>query len=139
MLPASMMTVESARGSRSTRGGGDALLLLDPRDVAVGQAGLDQGERVGGYGAAVHAADQVAVLEDRQVAAYGLGGDVVLLGELDHGDAPALAHELGHRLLALRCIHGLLRDDVGTRAMWVSICVYVVLRPNVLTVKQARS
>ena len=46
------------------------------------------GQGVGGYGAAVHPADQVAVLEHRQVAADGLGGDVVLLRELDHGDPP---------------------------------------------------
>ena len=55
--------------------------------VALGEAGLDHGQALGGHGAAVHPADQAHALERGEVAAHGLGGDVVLVGELGHRHA----------------------------------------------------
>ena len=53
------------------------------------------------------------------------------VGEHVHRHPAALGDELGHRLLALLGVHG----HRATSCRHVDICVCVVLRPNVLTVK----
>jgi G3E family GTPase len=60
---------------------GDPVLLGGVGRVALQQAGLDDRQRVGGNGAAVHPPDQTHPLERGEVAADRLRGDVVLLRE----------------------------------------------------------
>ncbi len=74
---------------------GDPLLLRSVRLVALDQARLDDGEAVGRYGAAVHAAYQAHPLEGRQVAPNRLGRDVVPFGEYVDRQASVLGDEPG--------------------------------------------
>ena len=71
-----------ARGGQQVeRRAGDPLLLLGVGLVALAEPGLDRRRGCRRHRAAVDAADQAHPLEGGEVAAHGLGGDVVLRGE----------------------------------------------------------
>ena len=85
------------------RGGGDGVLVVGAGGLPLADARLDEVQRARGNRAAVHPADDAGPVECGQVAADGLGGDVVGLSELGDRCAPLADHQSGDRLLgALR-------------------------------------
>jgi hypothetical protein len=53
----------------------------------------------------VHPAHHAHPVERGQVTADGLGGDLELLGQLDHRQSAATADQVSHRLLAFLGVH----------------------------------
>ena len=67
------------------------VLVFGAGVLALADAGLDEPQRRARNGAAVHPAHQPGAVQDREVAADGLGGDVVGLGQFgDRGATLAL-------------------------------------------------
>ena len=93
-----------SRGELLEGAGGDGPLLDGEPRRARRERGLEL-EALHGDGPPVDPAQGAAPLEDREVAADGLGGDAQLLGEradLDAAGAPGLVHD---PLLSLGGVH----------------------------------
>jgi len=73
--------------------------------VALSQAGLHQGERAGGHGAAVHPAQHAGALQQCEVPAHGLRRDAELLGDVGDGEPAALGDEGGDGVLPFLRVH----------------------------------
>ena len=88
------------------RGRGDGVLVFGAGVLAFTDAGLDEPQGPHGNGAAVHPPHQPGAVQDGQVAADRLGGDVVGLGQFGHRGATLADHQRGDRLLTLFGVHG---------------------------------
>ena len=83
------------------RGSGDPVLLVGRGDVALGDGGLQDRQRVRGDGPAVDPVDQALPLEYGQIAADGLGGDPERLGCLAHAEPAIPGDEISDGALTL--------------------------------------
>ena len=94
---------DAAAGGRQQveRGSGDPVLLVGGGDVALGDGGLRDRERVGGHGTTVDPMDQALSFEYGQVAADGLGGDAERLGCLAHAEPAISGDEISDGALTL--------------------------------------
>ncbi len=93
----------SGKNSRGRRG--DGVLVVGAGGVALADAGFDEVQRPGRDGAAVDAAQHAGPVEGGEVAAHGLGRDVVGLGQLGDRGAALAASPASDRLLALFGVH----------------------------------
>ena len=75
------------------RGRGDGVLVFGAGDLALADAGLDEVQCPHRDGAAVHPAHQPGAVQDGEVAADRLGGDVVGLGQLGDRGAALADHQ----------------------------------------------
>ena len=69
-------------------------------------ASLDQVQRADRDGAAVHPPDDARLVQYGEVAAHGLGGDLVGLRQLGDRGAALGHHQRGDRLLPFLGVHG---------------------------------
>ena len=90
------------KGDRSL---GDALLLLDVGQVALGELGLEQGDGFNGQSPAVYATDQAAPFKERQVATHRFRGHVKIGRQFGDRDSAVPGHQLSDRQLALLGVH----------------------------------
>ena len=95
----------AAAGKELGGGRGDGVLVLGAGGLALADAGLDEVQRTDRHGAAVHPSHDAGLVEDGEVAAHRLGGDVVGLRQLGHRGAALRDHQRGDRLLTLFGIH----------------------------------
>ena len=106
VVPASSSTLRPAQREELGGGGGDGVLVVGAGGLPLADARFDEVQRARRNRAAVDAADDAGLVERGQVAAHGLGGDVVGLGELGDRGAALADHQSGDRLLALFRVHG---------------------------------
>ena len=73
-----------AEGKELGGGRGDGVLVFGAGGLALTDAGLDEVQRTDRHGAAVHPSQDARLVQDGEVAAHRLGGDVVGLRQFGH-------------------------------------------------------
>ena len=95
----------AAQGEELGRGRGDGVLVVGAGGLPLADARFDEVQGARGHGAAVHPAQHAGLVEHGEVAAHGLGGDVVGLSQFGHRRAALADHHGSDRVLALFGVH----------------------------------